>query len=228
MSEHEKAEAAAPSLDPRTVEVLRFLDRAKGTIAKTQSNPNIDATAQSLDSTARVLERVVTMAGERLADFQRGQDGAVRELRASVDGLIRQADVLASWRAWWTRRVAIWGMVLALVFAAGIALAWRAHALGVEHPRHSGADPREPDQGTGRQGPPFLDELRTSLQERLASTGGRPTVREWQVVRKTRFSKETWQYLARLADQWSQGGASVSPSQVAARIVEEVCRAGMR
>jgi hypothetical protein len=53
-------------------------------------------------------------------------------------------------------------------------------------------------------------------------------VREWQVVRKTRFSKETWQYLARLADQWSKGGASVSPSQVAARIVEEVCRAGMR
>jgi hypothetical protein len=54
--------------------------------------------------------------------------------------------------------------------------------------------------------PPFLDELRRSLQERLASTGGRPTVREWQVVRKTRFSKETWQYLARLADQWSNGG----------------------
>lgn len=53
-------------------------------------------------------------------------------------------------------------------------------------------------------------------------------VREWQVVRKTRFSKETWQRLARLADQWSKGGALVSPSHVAARIVEEVCRAGMR
>lgn len=30
MSEDEKAEGATPSLDPRTVEVLRFLDRAKG------------------------------------------------------------------------------------------------------------------------------------------------------------------------------------------------------
>jgi hypothetical protein len=87
---------------------------------------------------------------------------------------------------------------------------------------------REPVKTPFYYVPPFLDELRRSLQERLASTGGRPTVREWQVVRKTRFSKETWQYLARLADQWSKGGASVSPSQVAARIVEEVCRAGMR
>jgi hypothetical protein len=69
-----------------------------------QTTPNIEATTQSLDSTARVLERVVTMAGERHADFQRGQDGAVRELRVSVDGLIRQADVFASWRAWWTRQ----------------------------------------------------------------------------------------------------------------------------
>jgi hypothetical protein len=48
MSEDEKAEAAARSLDPRTAEVLRCLDRAKGTIAKTQTNPNIEATAQSL------------------------------------------------------------------------------------------------------------------------------------------------------------------------------------
>jgi len=129
MSEDEKAEAAAPSLDPRTAEVLRFLDRAKGTIAKARPNLTIEATAESLDSTARVLERVVSVAGERLVDFQRGHDGAVRELRVSVDRLIRQADVLASWRAWWMRQVATWVMVLALVLAGGIALAWRAHAL---------------------------------------------------------------------------------------------------
>jgi hypothetical protein len=152
MSEDEKAEAA-PSLDPRTAEVLRSLDRAKGTIAKTgipsslapavklarelrelgeglsQTTPNIEATAQSLERTARGLQRAFTMAGERLADFQRGQDGAVREIRLSVDALRRQADVLASCRAWWMRQVATWGMVLALVLAAGIALAWRAHAL---------------------------------------------------------------------------------------------------
>lgn len=91
-----------------------------------------------------------------------------------------------------------------------------------------GAKRREPVKTPFYYVPPFLDELRTGLQERLASSGGRPTVREWQVVRKTRFSKQTWQYLARLADQWSKGGATVSPSQIAARIVEEICRAGMR
>src|SRR6267378_5318986 len=110
MSEDEKAAAASPSLHPRTTEVLRCLDRAKGTIARMEvptasssaanlarelrtlreglsQTTNIEAMAQSLDSTARVLERVVTMAGERLTDFQRGQDGAVRELRVSVDRL---------------------------------------------------------------------------------------------------------------------------------------------
>jgi hypothetical protein len=73
--------------------------------------------------------------------------------------------------------------------------------------------------------PPFLDEVRRSLQERLASKGGRPTVPEWEVVRKTRYSKETWAYLNKLAAEWSKAGVSVSPSQVAARIVEQiVCR----
>ena len=64
-----------------------------------------------------------------LADFHRGQDRAISELRVSVDGLIRQADILAAWRAWWTRQVATWSVVLALVFAARIGLACRAHAL---------------------------------------------------------------------------------------------------
>src|ERR687897_2691749 len=100
MSAEAKAEAPSPNVDPRTAEVLRSLDRAKITIAKTQTSPNIEATAESLESTARVMEAVVAVAGERLADFQRGQDRAVRELRESVDRLIRQADVLAAWRAW--------------------------------------------------------------------------------------------------------------------------------
>lgn len=87
---------------------------------------------------------------------------------------------------------------------------------------------REPVKTPLYYAPPFLDELRKGLQERLASRGGRPTVSEWEVVRKTRYSKKTWLWLAQLAEQWSQGGASVSPSQVAARIVEEVHRAGAR
>jgi hypothetical protein len=129
MSEDEEAEAATRSVDPRTAEVLRFLDRARGTIAKTQPSLTIEAIAESLDSTSRILERVVNLAGERLADFQRGQEGTVRELCVSVDGLTRQADLIASWRTWWMRQVATWSVVLALVLAAGIALAWRAHTL---------------------------------------------------------------------------------------------------
>jgi len=129
MSAETKAETAGPSVDPRTAEVLRSLDRAKGTIAKTQTNSNIDATAQSLDSTARVLERAIAVASERLADFQRGQDRAVSEFRVSVDRLVRQADALAAWRAWWMRQMATWAVVLALVLGAGIALAWRGYAV---------------------------------------------------------------------------------------------------
>ena len=73
---------------------------------------------------------------------------------------------------------------------------------------------------------PFLDEVRRSLQERLTSSGGRPTVPEWEIVRKTRYSKRTWDYLTKLAAQWSKAGVSVSPSQVAARIIEQACRSG--
>jgi len=129
MSADEKAEAAVSSLDPRTAEVLRFLDRAKGTIAKTQTSPNIEATAESVESTGRVIEAVVAVAREMLTDFQRGQDRAVGDLRVSVDRLMRQAETLAAWRTWWARQVATLAVVLALVVAAGIGLAWRAHAL---------------------------------------------------------------------------------------------------
>ncbi len=141
------------SLDPRTAEVLRALDRAKGTIVKTalptsfpssanlvrdlqalrealaKTTPVTVETAKSLASSARVLERVVVVPSEKLADLQRGQEIAVRELRESVQGLRHQADALAAWRAWWARQVAAWGVVLALLFTAGMALVWRAHAL---------------------------------------------------------------------------------------------------
>ncbi len=143
----------ARSLDPRTAEVLRALDRAKGTIVKTAlptsfpsaanlvrdlralrevlatTTPITEETAQSLASSARILERVVVVPSEKLADLQRGQEIAVTELRESVHGLRHQADALAAWRAWWTRQVAVWGVVLALLLAVGMALVWRAHAL---------------------------------------------------------------------------------------------------
>jgi hypothetical protein len=88
---------------------------------------------------------------------------------------------------------------------------------------------REPVKTPFYYAPPFLDEVRKTLQERLVSSGGRPTVSEWKIVRKTRYSKTTWMFLSGLAAKWSKaGGVSVSPSQVAARIVEEVCRSGVR
>lgn len=87
-----------------------------------------------------------------------------------------------------------------------------------------GAKHHEPVRTPFYYAPPFLDEVRKSLEERLASSGGRPTVSEWEIVRKTRFSKRTWTYLQGLAKQWSRAGVSVSPSQVAARIVEQACQ----
>lgn len=70
--------------------------------------------------------------------------------------------------------------------------------------------------------PRFLDRVLEQLQRRLTSKGGRPTVAEWEIVRKTRYSKATWGALKEMATGWSKAGASVSPAQVAARIVEEV------
>ena len=69
------------------------------------------------------------MRSEKLADFQRSHDGAVRELRESAHALKRQADVLAAWRPWWARHVFAWAIVLAVLLGGGIALAWRAHTL---------------------------------------------------------------------------------------------------
>jgi hypothetical protein len=147
------AEAVARNPDARAAEVLRALHRAKGTIAQVQvptSSPSTEAivgelralrewlsttapvteeTAQRVASVADVLRRVVVVPSEKLADFQRGQDAVVSELRESVDGLKRQADVLVAGRAWWMRQAATWAVVLAVLFGASVAVAWRAHGL---------------------------------------------------------------------------------------------------
>lgn len=85
-----------------------------------------------------------------------------------------------------------------------------------------GAKHRQAVQVPFYYAPRFLDQVREYLHRRLASKGGRPGVAEWQVVRKTRYSRKTWGALRHMAAVWSKGGASVSPAQVAARIVEEV------
>lgn len=133
------AEAAARRPDARTAEVLRALHRAKGTMMGTAvpaSSPSTETLAgelralhERLASCAGLLERAVVVPSEKLADFQRSQDGAVRELRESAHALKRQSDVLAAWRAWWARHAAAWGLVLVVLFGVGVGLAWRAHIL---------------------------------------------------------------------------------------------------
>ena len=147
------AETAATRPDARTAEVLRALHRAKGTMAGSdvptrppsteslawelravrewlsRTSPLVEETARRLASCVTVIERVVVVPSEKLADFQRGQEGAVRDLREAVHALKHQADALLAWRAWWTTHMPTLCLVLALLLAGGIGLAWRAHAL---------------------------------------------------------------------------------------------------
>jgi hypothetical protein len=154
MSEDEGAtHGATQSPDPRTAEVLRALNRARGTVGRVEvstgstspvepigesqvlrewlwrTTAGTEDTAQSLAATSRLLERLVGGAGEKLGDLQRHQDAIVRELRDTVHELRRHADELAAWRGWWTRLMATWGLVLALTVAGGVGIAWRAYRL---------------------------------------------------------------------------------------------------
>ena len=63
--------------------------------------------------------------------------------------------------------------------------------------------------------PPFLDILRNELLNKLKSSGGRPTIPEWNVIRKVRFSDESWHRLEEISNEWSEAGPKVSPAQVA-------------
>jgi hypothetical protein len=144
-------EAAARRPDARTAEVLRALHRAKGTIAEPdaptssrpmetlgwelrslrewllKTSPIVDEATLRLASTAAIFERAVLVPSEKLDDFQRSRDAAARELRDAVHALKHQADVLATWRAWWTRCVAAFCLTIALLLVGGIGLAWKAH-----------------------------------------------------------------------------------------------------
>jgi hypothetical protein len=77
--------------------------------------------------------------------------------------------------------------------------------------------------------PPFLDELQKQIKKRLTSSGGRPTLPNLNVIRKTRYSEETWKNLTTIAESWSKsGGVSVSASQVASIIVEQSLKGSPR
>jgi len=70
--------------------------------------------------------------------------------------------------------------------------------------------------------PPFLDILKDELLRKLRSSGGRPTIPEWDVVRKIRFSNKSWNQLEKVSNKWSNTGHMVSPSQVAS-IIFQTC-----
>ena len=151
------AEAVVADRDQRAAEVLRALQRARGTVARinepgSSTTPDkaiaglqsdvralkeglsqmtllAEETARRLASITQVLERSVVVPSEKLADLQRTHDGAVRDLRDVVQGLHKQRDLLAAWRGWWTKQMAVWGVVLAFLLAAEVAFAWRAHSL---------------------------------------------------------------------------------------------------
>ncbi len=70
--------------------------------------------------------------------------------------------------------------------------------------------------------PPFIDILREQLKSLLSSSGGRPTIKGAEIVRKVRFSEKNWDELNRIAENFSKSGVSVSPAQVVSTIVEEI------
>jgi hypothetical protein len=70
------------------------------------------------------------------------------------------------------------------------------------------------------QGPLDLLELRAEVERRLRSTGGRPTDPDWDIRRLVPFRKEGWNELARLARSCERSGQRVSPSQLAALLIE--------
>ncbi len=74
--------------------------------------------------------------------------------------------------------------------------------------------------GLPSHGPLDLLQLRAELGRRLQSTGGRPTDPEWNLRRVIPFKEKGWRDLERLAARCSTEGQTVSPSQLAALLIE--------
>jgi hypothetical protein len=70
------------------------------------------------------------------------------------------------------------------------------------------------------RGPLDLLHLRMEVDRRIKSSGGRPTDPEWTMTRVVRFQPTRWEELENLALTLSQDGSTVSPSQIAAMLVE--------
>jgi hypothetical protein len=77
-----------------------------------------------------------------------------------------------------------------------------------------------PLEGLPSQGPLDLLQMREEVGRRLRSSGGRPTDPEWALRRLVPFKQQGWQQLERLAKACSDQGQAVSPSQLAAILIE--------
>ena len=69
-------------------------------------------------------------------------------------------------------------------------------------------------------GPLDMLALRLELNERLQSSGGRPTDPSWKVSRQVPFKEESWSQLQDIAAEVGASGKRVGPAQVAALLVE--------
>jgi hypothetical protein len=83
-----------------------------------------------------------------------------------------------------------------------------------------GADYILPLDLTKSQGPLELIHLQAELH-RLKSSGGRPTDPQWTVKRLVPFTEQNWQKLGQVTEKMKQEGHSISPSQLAALLIEE-------
>lgn len=59
------------------------------------------------------------------------------------------------------------------------------------------------------------------FNERLQSSGGRPTDPNWTLTRRVPFAPETWEALNAIADRISSPHRKVAPAQVAAALLED-------
>lgn len=70
------------------------------------------------------------------------------------------------------------------------------------------------------QGPLGLVQLRADVENRLRSTGGRPTDPDWTIRRVVPFKADGWAELEEIAARLTARGRSVSPAQLAALLIE--------
>jgi hypothetical protein len=150
-------EAVGSDHDPRTAEVLRALERARGTLVDTKglgaSRLSERAAAvlvhdirllrdalskaallpaemeERMAASTRALERSLSAPRAALTELQRRYECLSSELAEAAQRQWREADRIAAWHAWWRRRLAAWTLVLASLLVVVGALAWRAHSL---------------------------------------------------------------------------------------------------